>query len=144
MMKMILNFRYFFFGIFLSTSIFAQNNETPDSLRWLKFELPDEVLNYQFSQLFFEDQINTSSFLNTDLFDSNSVWIQTRMMLNTFKSDNQADEIWKANILNPLQDKFIKSKQMKFWNTVLATVQVGAVGYLAYKHLKKYGFLKKK
>ncbi len=130
--------------LFITSAIYSQNKDAADSLKWLRFDLPEEILNYQFNQLLFEDHINTTSLFTNNVNDTNSVWIRTRMQLGAFHADNRAEQIWKANILNPLQDKFTKSEQMKFWNTVLASVQVGAVGYLAYKHLKKYGFLKKK
>lgn len=139
-----LNTKSFLLFLFVTFTIYSQNNDATDSLKWLKFDLPEEILNYQFNQLLFEDHINTTSLFTNSINDTNSVWIRTRMQLSAFHADNSADQIWKANILNPLQDKFIKSQQMKFWNTVLASVQVGAVGYLAYKHLRKYGFLKKK
>lgn len=144
MMKTISNIKFFLFIFFITITTTAQYNDAADSLHWLQFKIPEEVLNYQFNQLQFEDQLFKNSILSQDIYDTSSVWIRTRMQLGTFHNDNRAEEIWKANILNPLQDKFIKSQQMKFWNTVLASVQVGAVSYLAYKHLRKYGFLKKK
>lgn len=66
------------------------------------------------------------------------------MMLSAFQSDDRADQMWKTNILNPLEERFRQSQSMKIWDTILGSVQAGAAGYLAYKHLKKYGFLKKK
>lgn len=126
---------------FSSTFLTAQSNESTDSPHWLKFDIPPEILEYQF-QL---DNNFPSYFLpESVLNDTTSVWIRTRMMLSNFQSDDRADQVWETNILNPLQERFRKSQSMKIWNTILGSVQAGAAGYLAYKHLKKYGFLKKK
>jgi len=84
--------------------------------------------------------------LNTRfLNDSSSIWIQTRMWLAG--NVNQPDEIQnnlQLNILNPLQEKYADLQSMKTLKSILGAVQLSAVGYLAYLHLKKYGFLKRK
>ena len=48
-----------------------------------------------------------------------------------------------SSILNPLNQQYSATQNMKLFRSILETVSVGAVGYLAYQHLKKYGFLKK-
>jgi len=56
------------------------------------------------------------------------------------------DEIlnnFQMNILNPLSEKYADVQSLKEWKYILGAVQLSAVGYLAYLHLKKYGFLKK-
>jgi hypothetical protein len=75
--------------------------------------------------------------------DTSSLWLQTRMLLNEPINDDPMKSNFKASILNPLSQQFANIESMKTLKYILATVQVGAVGYLAYQHIKKYGFLKK-
>ncbi len=44
------------------------------------------------------------------------------------------------NILNPLYKQYLQDQKYAVWKTILGSMQLGAVGYLAYKHIKKYGF----
>jgi hypothetical protein len=82
--------------------------------------------------------------LNTSFLDSTSIWLQTRMMLSGMVSHDYNKGSLQTNILNPLSQKYASIQSAKTWKYILGTVQVGAVGYLAYMHIKKYGFLKKK
>lgn len=75
--------------------------------------------------------------------DTSSVWLQARMQLGETMNEDPVKSNFKANILNPLRQQFSDIESMKVIKYILATVQVGAVGYLAYQHIKKYGFLKK-
>ena len=117
-----------------------------DSLK--KHESPLNFSNYFYNQspysFNFDDQSSlklSTGFLN----DSSSIWIRTRMQLAG--NINQQDEIQnnlQLNILNPLQEKYTDLQSMKELKYILGAVQLSAVGYLAYLHLKKYGFLKRK
>jgi hypothetical protein len=50
----------------------------------------------------------------------------------------------KMNLLNPLYQEFVSSQSMKELRYILGMVQMGGVAYLAYEHIKKYGFLQLK
>lgn len=66
------------------------------------------------------------------------------MQLAGIISEVETQNYLQMNILNPLSAKYSGLQSMKVLKYILGTVQVGAVGYLAYLHLKKYGFLKRK
>ena len=134
------------FSILLLASIaaFAQNvkrdtsqiNEPPlnfstyfNPLRYL----PDSYFGNELSSL----NINTN-FLN----DSTSILMQTRMQLAWLNNQNPADA--KANLLNPLYQNYMADQSMGWFKQILGAVQVGAVGFLAYKHIEKYYIKKKK
>ena len=126
-------------------NLLAAQNKT-DSLK--NHEPLPIFYNYFYNQtpysLNFEGLSNlhlNTRFLN----DSSSIWIQTRMRLAG--NVNQQDEMQNnllLNILNPLQEKYADLQSMKPLKSILGAVQLSAVGYLAYLHLKKYGFLKRK
>lgn len=91
------------------------------------------------------NHVTNPDLLNTFLQDSTAIWIRTRMQINGLIS--QRDPIknnFQESILNSLQEQYYKSQNMKEWKYVLGMVQAGAFGYLAYEHLRKFGFLKKK
>jgi hypothetical protein len=76
--------------------------------------------------------------------DTTSLWLQTRMMIGEPLNDDPMKTNFNASVLNPLRQQFSDMESMKVLNYILATVEAGAVGYLAYEHIKKFGFFKKK
>ena len=71
--------------------------------------------------------------------DPNTVWLRTSLaILNT---DN-ADQNFSPHFFSPLERQYLENSKFNPIRYALGMVQVGAVGYLAYKHIKKYGFLK--
>jgi hypothetical protein len=82
--------------------------------------------------------------LDSFLKDTSLIWIKTRMLLRGYLSEQDPmKNNFQTSILNPLQQQYLNSQNMSVWNYMLGMVQAGAFGYLAYEHLKKYGFLKK-
>ena len=81
-----------------------------------------------------------ASFIN----DTSSIWIRTRMQLNGFVFEQDPiKNNFQSSILNPLRQEYLDSQSNSELKYVLGMLQAGAVGYLTYEHLKKYGFLKK-
>lgn len=78
------------------------------------------------------------------LFDSTSIMLRTHMLLGEMISEDAIKTNFRSSILNPLHQLYIESQSMKELKYILGMIQTGAAGYLAYKHLKKYGFLKRK
>jgi hypothetical protein len=75
--------------------------------------------------------------------DTSSIWLQARMQVGETVNDDQIKSNFNLSVLNPLRQQLSDIESMKVMKYILTTVQVGAVGYLAYQHIKKYGFLKK-
>ena len=123
--------------------LFAQNKT--DSLK--AGEMPLNLSNYFYNQppnSFGFDNISRLKLSPGFLDDSSSVWIQTRMQLAGITNQDEMQNNLQMNVLNPLHDKYVDLQSMKALKYILGAVQVSAVGYLAYLHLKKYGFLKGK
>lgn len=71
--------------------------------------------------------------------DPNTVWLRTSLaILNTDNSDQN----FSPHFLSPLEKQYLENSKFNPIRYLLGMVQTGAVGYLAYKHVKKYGFLK--
>ncbi len=78
--------------------------------------------------------------LNTD---PQTQWLWTSYAISnsgqaTFQSNENFDDM-----THPLYQKYLEDSKFSPYRYALGMIQVGAVGYLAYKHIKKYGFLKK-
>lgn len=105
--------------------------------------------------------INFSSFLNRAEYLSN---IYSEENQSSFKLDTQMlnDENFVSlklmalnrqqltvnsaalpqNILAPLYNSYMENQKFNMVRTILGMTQTAAVGYLAYRHIKKYGFFK--
>jgi len=110
-------------------------------------ETPLNFSNYFYNQSpnsFSFDDLSRLKFSSGFLNDSSSVWIQTRMRLAGIINQDEMQNNLQMNVLNPLHEQYVDLQSMKALKYILGAVQVSAVGYLAYLHLKKYGFLKGK
>ena len=47
----------------------------------------------------------------------------------------------RADLMSPLRLQMARDRP-SFWQSALGAVQLGAVGYMAYRHVKKYGLLR--
>jgi len=84
--------------------------------------------------------LNKSILLNSD---PNTKWLWT-----SYAISNSSQEPFQSNtnfdyMTSPLYQKYLEDSKLNPFRHALGIMQVGAVGYLAYKHIKKYGFLKK-
>lgn len=97
-----------------------------------------------FDDSYFSNELTRLRFNSKLLRDSSSIWLSTRMQLNEMIYRETAVGNLQSNILNPLSQQYSATQSMKLFRSIAGAVSVGAVGYLAYKHLKKYGFLKRR
>jgi len=95
---------------------------------------------------------NSHSLLNIDpaLFDtvldddSTSAWLKTKMLLNYPIFNKKKDFFTASEMTLPLYHKLMEDNKMSLFYTVIGSIQTAAVGLLAYQHIRKYGFLKKR
>ena len=71
--------------------------------------------------------------------DPNTVWLRTSLALSNTET---TDQKFSPHFLYPLEKQYLENSKFDPVKYALGMVQAGAVGYLAYKHIKKYGFLK--
>ena len=131
--------------LFLASIIaFAQNIERDTS------RIQETPLNFStyFNPLrylpdpYFNNELNSLNLNTNFLHDSTSILMQTRMQLAWFNNQNPADA--KTSILNPLYQNYMAGQKMGWFKQILGAVQIGAVGFLAYKHIEKYYIKKQK
>jgi hypothetical protein len=97
-----------------------------------------------FGDTFFSNELSNLKINSNFLNDTSSIWLRTRMQLNEMIYQETFGSNLQSNILNPLNQQYSAAQNMKLFRSILGAVSVGAVGYLTYRHLKKYGFLKRK
>lgn len=115
-----------------------------ESLRGLKMNIPHEVIELQLNDLELSNATDKLFLFSNLMSDTSSLWIRTNLQvsaLSGYFSDKQNNS---ANVLSPLYQNYVSSQNMRTLKSILGSVSFGATAYLAYKHLKKYGFLKKK
>jgi hypothetical protein len=48
----------------------------------------------------------------------------------------------RADLMSPLRLQWAKERNLNYFQMVLGAVETGAVGYMAYRHVKKYGLFR--
>jgi hypothetical protein len=71
--------------------------------------------------------------------DPQTVWLRTSLAIANTENTNQT---FSPHFMSSLEKQYLEDSKFDPVRYALGMVQAGAVGYLAYKHIKKYGFLK--
>jgi hypothetical protein len=135
-----------FYFLLLSCINFAQESETTmetkkDSVYRYRGIIPPVEFKYDLKQIFKEPvaQKIPTDILYSD--DPSTIWLRTEMMISnhSFLSEgNQFD----PHFTSHLYRQYLKDSEFDMVRYVLGMAQLSAVTYMAYRHIKKYGFLK--
>jgi hypothetical protein len=133
--------------LLLTGFLFAQQEDIVNS------ELKDSVYRYQGINPFLN--INSGSFvlyLPYDFSVSNSnqlidgdtatLWLRTELALSYFSNPASGSIKQETNLLLPLYNQYLENSKINPISYVLGVAQTAAVGYMAYRHIKKFGFFK--
>ena len=74
--------------------------------------------------------------------DTNTIWMWTKLSITRSGGVDFHPGESPGSMLAPLHEQFIENSKLNPVRYVLGMAQAAAVGYLAYRHIKKYGFLK--
>jgi hypothetical protein len=131
----------FFLSIF--SSLCYSQDELKDSILSEKTSLqPMEDLILSLEQFDFYRELNS---FQPDLpinYDSNTVWLWTSYALSKSEFNEAVYGETPANVSRFLYNEYMEELKFNPVKYALGVAQAGAVGYLAYIHIKKYGFLK--
>jgi hypothetical protein len=133
--------------LFITTALPAFGQTKTDSLK--RTETPMNFSAFfnpynNFNDPYFFNELNKLSLNTYSIEDSSSIWMRTRMQMAGMSDGENINRGLQSPFLDALSRQYSASQNLKTLRSILGAVQVGAVGYLAYQHLKKYGFLKKK
>jgi len=123
---------------------FSQQEKEPlnnaDSLYRFQGIIPPVEYQYDLNQFFIEPLFNEIP--DEVLFEDNpsNVWLRTELLI----SNNSQSEFGEINTFftAPLYQQYLRDSEFDMVKYVLGTIQTGAVAYMAYRHIKKYGFWK--
>ena len=133
----------FIYAIRIEGQTKAKPQSTDTSKQSVNNFLQNELNNHAMHNNSLE--YNSIPFSNNSIsLDTSTIWLRTRMQLGDLSSSDPIKSNFKSSIINPLRQQFADMESMKAIKYILATIQAGAVGYLAYEHIRKFGFLKKK
>lgn len=115
-------------------SIIESSKQEIDSIKLQNKESLNLKRNKPFIK---ESELNKT---NLHINDSESVWLRTKLQLEYSVNNQDINNFNK--LMLPLNKQYIESQKLNFVNYFLGITQTAAVGYLAYRHIKKYGFWK--
>jgi hypothetical protein len=138
--------KYFFLLYLISGIATAQTDEG------FLNRFSDSTFRYQGIVPPVEFQYDLNEFFSTPLsqqipqdilFDDNpsTVWLRTQLLISNNASQFGYDEI-NTHFTSPLYQQYLKDSEFDMFRYVLGIAQASAVGYMAYRHIKKYGFWK--
>jgi hypothetical protein len=78
---------------------------------------------------------------NSQPYDNSTIWMRTRLAILNSGTPYDENEI-QEHFLLPLYTKHLEDSKFDPVRYALGMAQLSAVSYLAYRHIKKYGFLK--
>jgi hypothetical protein len=135
------------FCLFLfSVPLFAQeidkySEQLTDSTYRFQGIIPPVEFQYDLNEIFSKPLSNQIP--EDVLFDDNpsTVWLRTQLLISNNKDQLGIDEI-NTHFTSPLYQQYLRDSEFDMFRYVLGVAQAGAVGYMAYRHIKKYGFWK--
>jgi len=125
---------------------FAQVEETkqrqlPDSTIRFQGIVPPIEFHYNIDEIFSKPISNQVP--EEVLFDDNpsTVWLRTQLVISNNAAQFDYDEI-NTHFTSPLYQQYLRDSEFDIVRYVLGFAKASAVGYMAYRHIKKYGFWK--
>lgn len=130
--------------LYISSPVFAQTTNSSeilsrDSSRIKTKTNPLTEIQLKFDEFDFYREYGKSKIQLSLKDNPQTVWLMTSILLS--QTPNVA-EINSNNLLSPLYQQYIETTKFDPVRYFLGMAQMGAVGYLAYKHIKKYGLFK--
>lgn len=102
----------------------------PNSVTQMQIKFDEFELHRQFNNMKMNVPIDG---------DPQTVWLRTSLAISDTENNGQN---FSPHFLSQLEKQYLENTKFNPIKYALGMVQAGAVGYLAYKHIKKYGFLK--
>ncbi len=74
--------------------------------------------------------------------DNSTIWLRTEMALSYSSTFNTSSTEIPGDLMLPLYNQYLENSKTDPIKYIRGLGQPAAVGYLAYRHIKKYGFWK--
>lgn len=134
------------FFLVYSTNLYCQDQEKnqiskTDSIKRFQGIIPPVEFQYNFDEIFIKP---FSSQLPPEiLYDNNpsTIWLRTELSIANQYGNYREGKV-SINLTLPLYQQYLKESEFNMVRYVLGMAQTSAVAYMAYRHIKKYGFCK--
>ena len=143
--KMTTGLKILFMISFVSGVLYAQVEDTyqsqlSDSSYRFQGIIPPVEFQYNLNEIF--SKPIAPNIPDDILFDDNpsTVWLRTELLIMNNSQSDLGDI--NTHFTSPLYQQYLRDSEFDMVRYVLGAVQAGAVGYMAYRHIKKYGFWK--
>jgi hypothetical protein len=111
-----------------------------DSTNRFQGIIPPIEFQYNFDEIFSKSL--TTDFSNEVLLDNNpsTIWLRTELLIsnNSQLGSSEVNTFFTA----PLYQQYLENSKFDMVRYILGAAQASAVAYMAYRHIKKYGFWK--
>lgn len=135
--------KIFIYSLLIFPLVYSQENNNilvvTDSIKNLPRLNPQAELKIKFDEFELHREFNSIKMNIPIDGDPQTVWLRTSLAISTSENINTE---FSPHFLSPFQKQYLEDSKFDPIKSILGMAQVGAVGYLAYKHIKKYGFLK--
>ena len=135
----------FYFLFSASLLICQQNEEYSYSRNDSSFRhqgiIPPVEFQYNLNEIFskpISNQIPEDILFNDN---PSTIWLRTSLLISNNSKQAGFDEIH-THFTSPLYQQYLRDSEFDMVRYVLGLAQASAVGYMAYRHIKKYGFWK--
>jgi hypothetical protein len=132
---------FLFAATLLAQEIEKYSIEPLDSSYRFQGIIPPVEYQYNLDEFFIEPLFNQIP--DEVLFEENSstVWLRTELLISNRNLLTENGEV-NTHFTSPLYQQHLKDSEFDMVSYVLGIAQTSAVAYMAYRHIKKYGFWK--
>jgi len=130
----------------LAATLLAQETEKyaiepSDTLYRFQGIIPPVEYQYDLNQFFIEPLFNQIP--DEVLFEDNpsNIWLRTELLISYNNMQTENGEI-NTHFTSNLYQQYLRDSEFDMVSYVLGIAQTSAVAYMAYRHIKKYGFWK--
>ncbi len=114
----------------------ANHSFKTDSIYFSNY--PGDNIIFQLDEFEFYKDLTESrrkAFINSE---SSQLWLKISAELSTKNSFNEKSNLTPGYLHAHLYEQFKENSKLNTFRTALGMIQAGIVGYLAYRHIKKY------
>lgn len=129
-----------------AASLLAQETEkysieSSDSSHRYQGIIPPVEYQYNLEEFFIEPLFNQIP--DEILFEDNpsNIWLRTELLISYNNLQTENGEI-NTHFTSTLYQQYLRDSEFNMVSYVLGIAQTSAVAYMAYRHIKKYGFWK--
>jgi hypothetical protein len=101
-----------------------------------------QKLQVQFDEFAFYRDLNYMKLKLPAVGDTNTIWMWTSLSISNYRQQYFDSGNSPSELIAPLHQEFLENSKLNPVRYVLGMAQTAAVGYLAYRHIKKYGLFK--